>query len=322
MAARPKGYMKDWTPQPHVAHWIRLASQVLEEYRGYGPMTVRQVFYRLVGQHGYDKTEQAYKRLAEWLVRARRAQLIGFNQIRDDGTVEQGGGGWSGQSGFWRTVRHLADEYELDRQADQPQEIELWCEAAGMAPMLARMVSEWSIPVYSTGGFSSLTVTHEVAQRVLSRDKPTRFLHVGDYDPSGESIFKSMSQDIGAFVVGARGGSWDSETGETLELANGGDTLFLPTRVALTADQAIEHDLPTAPAKSSDARSANWELDDPVGGTVQAEAMPPDLLERVITDHVRGLIDEDALEETLERESRDKDRIDEVLLTAEEELEE
>ena len=32
---------------------------ILAEYADYLPLTVRQVFYRLVGVHGYDKTEQA-----------------------------------------------------------------------------------------------------------------------------------------------------------------------------------------------------------------------------------------------------------------------
>ena len=32
---------------------------ILDEYADYLPLTVRQVFYRLVGVHGYDKTEQA-----------------------------------------------------------------------------------------------------------------------------------------------------------------------------------------------------------------------------------------------------------------------
>ena len=49
------------------------------------PLTVRQIFYRLVGAHGYDKTEQAYARLGEHLNRARRAGLIEFDAIRDDG---------------------------------------------------------------------------------------------------------------------------------------------------------------------------------------------------------------------------------------------
>ena len=312
---RPKGYMKEWTPKPEAWALIEATNEVLDEYRTYGPMTVRQVFYRLVGNYGYDKTERAYKRLAEVLVKARRAGLVAFSDVRDSGTESAGGGGWASRADYWQTVRDLADHYSLDRQIGQPQEIELWAEAAGMVPMLARMVSPWSIPVYSTGGFSSVTVTYEVAERVVARDRPTVLLHVGDYDPSGESIFESMTQDIGAFVVGKYGGKWNPETGETLELAGERPCLFKPRRVALTEAQVAEYDLPTAPPKATDSRSNNW-----LGSTTQAEAMPPSLLEEVVRDAVRSYIDRDAYAEVIEREREDRDAIDGVLAIAEEEL--
>ena len=39
---------------------------VLHEYADHLPLTIRQIFYRLVGAHGYEKTEQAYDRLIEY----------------------------------------------------------------------------------------------------------------------------------------------------------------------------------------------------------------------------------------------------------------
>lgn len=290
---RPKGYMR-WEPRPEHAILVSQVRTVLAEYASYGPMTVRQVFYRLVGEYGYDKTELAYKRLAELLVKARRSQLIGFGSIRDDGTVEKGGDGWRSRESFWATIRDTADNFRLDRQRDQPQRIEVWCEAAGMAPMLAQMTDEWSVPVYSTGGFSSVTVTYETAQRYLT-GRPTVMLHVGDYDPSGESIFTSMTDDITAFLYGHS--CYDQ---------------FTPVRVALTQEQVDEHDLPTAPPKRTDSRSANW-----YGETTQAEALPPDLLASIIQDAVRSYIDEDVLADTLEQEATDVAEIDRVLQIAE-----
>jgi hypothetical protein len=309
---RAKGYM-EWKPSLEVAHVVSLAREVLAEYASYGPMTVRQIFYRLVGQHDYEKTERAYKRLAEYLVKARRSQMIDFSRIRDDGTVSHGARGHFNREEFWQDLRREIESgvgwYRLDRQMGQPHHIELWCEAGGMAPMLAGMVRHLNIPVYSTGGFSSVTVTHEVAQRVLGRDRPTVFLHIGDYDPSGESIFESMSQDIGAFVVGAKGGSWNARTGEVLELRDGSACLFRPRRVALTEAQVEQYDLPTAPPKMSDSRSANW-----IGETTQAEAMPPDLLEEVVTGYIgENLTDPDALALIEWREERDKRRLQESM---------
>jgi hypothetical protein len=307
---RPKGYA-EWNPALETLEVLAYARRILNEYSHYGPMTARQIFYRLVGQYGYDKTEKAYKRLTNYLVRARRARMIPFHAIRDDGTVEQGGGGWSSATSFWRGVRATAKNFTLDHQQGQPYEIELWCEAAGMAPMLANMTRQWHIPIYSTGGFSSVTVTHEAAERIARRNRPTAFLHIGDYDPSGESIFESMSQDIGAFVAEMQGGEYDPTYGDA---TNGrGDPWFIPERVALTRAQVSQYDLPTAPAKSTDMRSVNW-----FDSTTQAEALPPDQLDDIVVVAIEQYIDEDILSDTLKREQQARQGIMSVLNSVEE----
>jgi hypothetical protein len=53
-------------------------------------LTVRQIFYRLVANYEYEKTPQAYEKLAEKLVLARRNRRIPFDAIRDDGVVTYG----------------------------------------------------------------------------------------------------------------------------------------------------------------------------------------------------------------------------------------
>lgn len=297
MPGRPRGFMPGWQPADETLRVLSAVQKVLDEYADYGAMTVRQVFYRLVGEYGYDKTELAYKRLAEYLVKARRSGIIRFGAIRDDGTDQAGGGGWTSRASFWSSVRHSADSFELDHQEGQAQQIEIWCEAAGMVPMLAQMTDAWHVPVYSTGGFSSVTVTHATAARIARGEVPTAFLHVGDYDPSGESIFEAMTEDIGAFL-GSR------------------DYKFEPHRIALTESQVSLHDLPTAPPKKSDSRSAKW-----VGETTQAEALPPNLLRDIVTSAVLNLIDQDVLDGVLDREASDRVEIDRVLQIAENEEE-
>lgn len=302
MAPRPKGYI-DWFPRDEYTQAVLEAvRQILNEYRSYGPMTVRQIFYRLVGNYNYEKTELAYKRLCNLLVKARRAQLISFYDIRDSGTESAGGGGWDSKASFWSSVRYTANRYRLDQQRNQPYQIELWCEAAGMVPMLAGMLNEWSVPVYSTGGFSSLTVVKEVADRIASEDRPTIFLHVGDHDPSGESIFESMSEDIRCFIEADHGNE------VYVEHTNDYEELFQPRRIAVTPAQIREYDLDSAPPKRSDSRSSTW-----VGSTTQAEALSPVQLEEIVQGAVLRYIDEEILDETREQEQLDKADIDQTL---------
>lgn len=93
MSGRPKGYAR-WNPSEETLAVLLRVREVLDEYGSYGPMTARQVFYRLVGQFNFPKQEKSYRRLCEYLVRARRAGLVPFGSIRDDGTTVRGGGGW------------------------------------------------------------------------------------------------------------------------------------------------------------------------------------------------------------------------------------
>ena len=298
---RPKGYAS-WNPRAETLAVIRDVQSVLHEYRSHLPLTVRQIFYRLVGQYGYDKTEQAYGRLAEYLVRARRAQMIPFSSIRDDGTVGGGGGGYESVQDWIEVTKADAEAYRRDRLDGQPRAIELWCEAAGMVPQLQRVASPYSVPVYSTGGFSSVTVTHEIAQRALAQRRPTVFLHVGDFDPSGESIFEAMGTDAKSFVrsklysrLGDEDVLWLSRPAP-----EGAPDLILK-RVALTEEQVEEHGLPTAPPKASDSRSRNW-----VGDTCQAEALPPDLLAGIVEEAVLGELDDSILQELLATEEDER----------------
>ncbi len=282
---RPKGYAP-WRPQRKTCELLEQVEAVLDEYDEQLPLTVRQIFYRLVGAHGYQKTERAYKRLGEHLVRARRARLLPFDAIRDDGVAVIRHAYYDGIADFHDETARRARAYRRDRQSGQPVFMELWCEAAGMQQQLDRVASRYSVPVYTTGGFGSLTANYEVAGRALARDRPTVILHVGDFDPSGESIFESIVEDAAAFVEADR-------------------TIWLPEvrgiRVALTADQVDDHDLPTAPPKESDSRSASWE-----GETCQLEALAPDALAELVEQAIVEQLDPIVFDVQIELEKRER----------------
>lgn len=286
--SRPRGYA-EWIETPRNAHAFATISdvqEVLDEYREHLPMTVRQIFYRLVGAYGFEKTEKAYGRLCEWMVRARRAEIIDFRAIRDDGNASVGGDfGYDQPADFVSVIKRSAAGYRRPIRQGQPHRVELWCEAKGMAPMLGQAARPFGVTVYATGGFSSVTTTHEIAQRAMEDETPLILMHVGDYDPSGESIFDAISEDVAAFVVGA---GYDSDQ-------------FEPRRIALTSRQVIEFDLPTAPPKPSDSRSASW-----AGETCQAEAMPPDLLSSTVSDALEGVTDMELLEEVAEQGRKER----------------
>jgi hypothetical protein len=265
---------------------LEQVQEVLAEYAEHLPLTVRQIFYRLVARHGYPKTDRAYANLAEHLVRARRARILPFAHIRDDGVVQHHSKWHASTADFWDQVGVGIRRYRRDRQEGQAQRVELWCESAGMAPQLARVANPYSVPVFSSGGFASLTAVRLIAERALDQLVPTVLLHVGDYDPSGRAIFDAMAEDAAAFVAEDR---------------IIGNLSIEPLRVALLPDQVVEYDLPTAPAKGSDTRSNNW-----TGGTCQLESLAPDVLATIVRDAIAYWFNAEPLEVQLAAEEEDK----------------
>lgn len=284
---RPRGY-SDWKPTARkVCERLDQIEAVLDEYEDQLPLTIRQIFYRLVGAYDYEKTELAYGRLCETLGHARRGRLIPFSAIRDDGVTGRIDIHYAGIEAFHDETAERARGYRRDRQAGQGQYLELFCEAAGMVRQLERVALQYSVPVYSGGGFDSLTAKHLIAQRALARNVPTVLLHVGDYDPSGESIFDAMTEDAAAFV----------EADRVIHTSR-----IEAVRVALTSEQVAEYQLPTSPAKTTDKRSKNWNG----SGTCQLEALTPDTLASIVREAIVDRIDHETLAGVLSLERRER----------------
>jgi hypothetical protein len=70
-----RGYAA-WKPKGEAAYWVTRVQEVLQAYREEWPLSNRQLFYRLVAEHGYDKTEKAYNKLTQMVSRGRRAGLL------------------------------------------------------------------------------------------------------------------------------------------------------------------------------------------------------------------------------------------------------
>jgi len=265
-----------WTPRGETQALLEQVRGVLGEYEEYLPLTIRQIFYRLVGAHEYEKTERAYARLSEHLNRGRRARLIPMDVIRDDGGVISEPDSWRSAEQFMRTVRAMAADFKLDRSAGQKARLVVTCEAAGMVPQLERVTHPLGVTVMSGGGFESTTDRHKFAAALAGHGRPTEVLDIGDHDPSGAHRFLAYQEDIKAFAR---------------EL--GGDVTF--TRLAVTPRQIRRYDLPTAPKKSTDKRAFR-------GETCQVEALPPDVLAGILRTAIEQRIDQHAFERVRRQE--------------------
>jgi hypothetical protein len=271
---RPRGFIDDWRPRQKSLELLGQIEAIIGEYTT--ALTVRQIFYRLVARHGYDKTEKAYDNLGELLTRARH---IPMDAIRDDGFTSHYPLWWRGIDDFLDDMRAQAARFRLDRQRGQPRQLVVMCEASGMAPQLYRVAEPYGIAVLSSGGFDSLTDKHRLADEWAREEQPTTVLRIGDYDPSGQSMGIVNAEDIGAFA------------GEL-----GGDIEFIT--VAITPEQARERDFPSAPPKQTDRRGVHFTDVE----TWQAEALDPNDLAQILRDAILTRLDREIYEAVLAEE--------------------
>ena len=82
---------------------------------------------------------------------------------------------------------------------DQPL---IWCESAGLVPQISEYAHAMGAPVYSSGGFDSLTSKRHVGCKLWKGKGNTLvILHVGDKDRQGDIIFESLKGDVDAFAA-------------------------------------------------------------------------------------------------------------------------
>jgi hypothetical protein len=272
--------MADWRPQRKTVERLAQIKSVLNEYLEYLPLTIRQIFYRLVGTGRLDKTERAYGNLIEYINRGRRAGLIPFDAIRDGGTVFRMPLAWAGPRELVDTFIVHARQFRLDRQRGQTVYKIVACEAAGMVPQLERVADPFGIPVFSSGGFESTTEKHDLA-RLLGEYDAAEVLHIGDYDKSGTSMFTAFFEDVVQFAA-------DLELPVEISFS----------RLAVLPEHIKRYTLPWAPPNPKDNRAFN---DDK---TVQAEALAPDEIANLLRNGIEDRIDDDVLQEVLAEEQQ------------------
>lgn len=313
-----------YNPKPETAYWIVKTRNVLDEYKDYWPLSVRQIFYRLVADHGYPKSEGAYNRLTGILSRARRASLIPWQAIRDGGLGRGVNANYYlDQEDFEDTIRKAAQDLKLNRQEGQEQVIELWCEAGGMVPILQGIARPYSARVNTGGGYDSVTAKHNLALRVRDRAKiglRTLILHVGDFDGSGEDMAASLYADVRLMALnqvfhGVEDGP-DKNTARD-ERIDWADGFFSLERVALTAQQVFDRNIETAPPKPSDSRTEgflerNQWLVEALGTeqiSAQLEALTPPELDELLSGAIEGHLDMDIYQGVLDEEQPIRDNL-------------
>lgn len=309
MAIRPRGPQPAWYPT--APRQVGILKDIIARYQqhereGTLPRGGRGIFYDLrpngMGNgvtyrkpdsahplSGFGPMEAHPAAVQEVLVMARRAGLIPERWVADTRapaplSTWYDESAQSDADNIVGWVENAAANFRLDPQLFQPRYIELWCEAEDLAPRVRRVSEAYGIPVYSGGGFDGLKGKRAVADRAGTRgrheDQPTLVLHIGDRDPHGEMIYTAVMEDARAWAA-----------------AQGDSDLLTFERLAVTMDQAEEHGLLDADGKA------------------EADALPVQVLDGIVTDRLDELIDTDALQQMRDYERAQRELLPELIRT-------
>jgi hypothetical protein len=321
LMAIQRGFIDNWRPQQKTLRRMAQVLEILSEYEQQLPLTIRQIFYRLVARYEYEKTINAYSNLSQMLTTARRARwetnegMLLFEAIRDDSFTAETASFFKDEAEFWQAVRNTAKRLRLDRMIGQERRLALWCESAGMIPQMRRLADPYGITVYNSGGFDKVTGKYEVAKAFsfTALKQPITVLHIGDHDPSGIHIFETLSDDVIAFA-------------QTLAEENDFDAPDIEfVRVAVIPEQAHDLALPTALPNANDQRRFDEfvvrhsslfgpeYLDNDPDESWQAEALDPATLAQIVNDAIKSHINEVTLTILKEHEAKLREAVQKKL---------
>lgn len=254
-----------------------------------GVLTLRSLYYQLVGL-GMTNSVRHYKRVVNSIIDARWDDLVDFDTFSDldremvGETLYETTSVEKEMDRSRYSIKYWMENYRKNRWENQEFYPEVFIEKKALQGVFQNVCYTWDVALGACKGYPSLTFLYEAAQRfrkVINWGKTLVILYFGDYDPSGEDIPRSIGENFSRFGV-------DVEI----------------RRIALMENQVIDWNLPPAPTKDTDSRSAGWD-----GlGQVELDAVTPEQLNELCKSALEELFDRDLYEDLLSQEEEEREQ--------------
>jgi hypothetical protein len=267
---------------------VNAANAIIAEYRKAGfTLTLRQLYYQFVARGLLLNKSQNYDRLGYIISDARLAGLVDWDSIEDRTRFLRG------HTTFDSAADAIDDtyrRYRLDMWKDQATRLEVWIEKDALVGVIARVCAKWDINYFACRGYASQSELYTAGKRIRARrrdDKQnTIVIHLGDHDPSGIDMTRDNCDRLSLFA------------GHYVEVK----------RIALNMDQVKQYNPPPNPAKMTDSRFKEYELN--YGDeSWELDALEPKAIADMIEEEARAVIDFDTWEARELRYEQDRDKL-------------
>jgi hypothetical protein len=253
------------------AQLAQLDNQIVEALRECNPQSVRHLFYLMTSPRlpePVEKTEEGANLVKRRLKALRRSGRVPYDWVEDMSRQGYHVATYDDAADYLREVAGL---YRADLWRQTPYYVEVWCESRSIAGVILPVCQELAVSLYPAGGNTSISFAYSAACNINDCYDGRRVVvfYVGDYDQAGVIIDVKVEEELRRHL----------DPDVNLEFV----------RVAITKEQIEQYDLPTKPRKKSDRRSPQ------VKRTVEAEAMPPPLLNQLLRESIEALLPPRAL---------------------------
>lgn len=278
---------------------VKAVNEILAQYDM--PLTLRQVYYRLVTKLLIPNTVTAYKTLSKLLVKARERGEVDDTRIEDRSRQVLGMGDW-GYEDFDtfldNQIKNIQNSWRCwtrELWKNQPRNVLIALEKDALSRLFVDVANDFHTYVFPTKGYGSYTYVKNMAGRMNSNhEKPTIVLYFGDYDPSGRDIERDLIDRLERY---------------------GGEN-FKGVRIALTKDQIARFNLPPRPEDVAtleklqrDPRTKTYGME----YATELDALEPPTLQAIIRDAITATIDDKKWKEVLEQIRQEQQQLREKL---------
>jgi hypothetical protein len=279
---------------------VRRTRAEMDEYRGAirelvevnQPCSCRQVYYLGIGRY-WEKDTGGSRNIYNDVVR-------NLGLMRESGEIP-----WSWITDATRYCRiptmydstdealeRTAEFYRRDLWSSQPWRVEVWAESDSISGVIDPVTRALGVGLFSCRGQASKTFAQSSAEAYRHIGKPVKIFYVGDHDPSGIAISRSLN--------------------ERLERYNAEAVPIFFERLAVTAADVLGSSLTSHTVNRADnnyrrfAEYCRGSALDP-GEAIEVEAIPPPVLRSRLNDAVYEMVhDADSWNATLAAEESER----------------
>lgn len=305
---------------------LDMINRIIREYQADGyVLTLRQLYYQLVTRDVIPNVSKEYDKLGVLLKEGRMGGIVDWDAIEDRLRKPSSPPAWDSPADL---LEAAANQFQLPRMQGQETYLEVWVEKDALSGVLSRVTRPYHIPIMVNRGYSSASAMHDAYERFenalhgIHAAKRIRVLYLGDFDPSGLDMVQDVEKRIREFFLGRAKAfdRWTVMVGkrkrdlsrhpeywkqiclENLKV----DFEIIP--IALTKKQIEEYNPPPNPAKTTDTRfnkfseahgDTSWEVD----------ALPPEVLNQILTDEIEAHIDRKLYDERLISEEWGREKL-------------